>query len=142
MRLSPLAGFNPVGGLAERTELKSDVVVVGAGPAGSAAAYFLARAGVDVLLLDKTSFPRDKTCGDGVSSRALAVLECMGLGPWVQGNGFVEPETMRLSAPNGQFVTYSPDPREFSYGRVIPASSSIRLCWLGQWPPARVWPRG
>ena len=80
MRLSPLAGFNPVGGLAERTELKSDVVVVGAGPAGSAAAYFLARAGVDVLLLDKTSFPRDKTCGDGVSSRALAVLECMGLG--------------------------------------------------------------
>jgi len=71
-------------------------------------------------ILDKTSFPRDKTCGDGVSSRALAVLECMGLGPWVQGNGFVEPETMRLSAPNGQFVTYSPDPREFSYGRVIP----------------------
>ena len=100
--------------------MKSDVAIVGAGPAGSAAAYFLARAGVDVLLLDKAVFPRDKVCGDGVSSRALAVLERMGLEPWVQGNGFVEPETMLLSAPNRKFMTCSPDRREFSYGRVIP----------------------
>jgi len=100
--------------------LKSDVAIVGAGPAGSAAAYFLARDGVDVLLLDKASFPRDKICGDGVSSRALAVLERMGLGPWLRSNDFVEPETMLLAAPNGQIVTRSPDQREFSYGRVIP----------------------
>jgi geranylgeranyl reductase family protein len=101
--------------------LGSDVTIVGAGPAGSAAAYFLARTGVDVLLLDRAAFPRDKTCGDGVSSRALAVMERMGLRPWVRSNGFVEPETLLLSAPNGQIVTCSPDRREaFSCGRVIP----------------------
>jgi geranylgeranyl reductase family protein len=100
--------------------LKSDVAIVGAGPAGSAAAYFLARDGVDVLLLDQSSFPRDKVCGDGVGSRALAVMERMGLGPWVRSNDFLEPETMLLAAPNGQIVTRSPDRREFSYGHVIP----------------------
>jgi geranylgeranyl reductase family protein len=56
-----------------------DVVIVGAGPGGSAAAYYLARHGLDVLLLDKSGFPRDKTCGDGLTPRALSVLEDMGL---------------------------------------------------------------
>lgn len=56
-----------------------DVVIVGAGPGGSAAGYYLARQGLDVLLLDKTSFPRDKTCGDGLTPRALGILEDMGL---------------------------------------------------------------
>ncbi|MBO0705324.1 MAG: FAD-dependent monooxygenase, partial [Candidatus Dormibacteraeota bacterium] len=41
---------------------RCDVAVVGAGPGGSAAAFFLARAGLDVLLLDRATFPRDKTC--------------------------------------------------------------------------------
>jgi flavin-dependent dehydrogenase len=53
-----------------------DVVVVGAGPAGSALGTFLAQAGLDVLLVDKARFPRDKVCGDLVSARALAMLEC------------------------------------------------------------------
>lgn len=56
-----------------------DVVVVGAGPGGSAAAHYLARAGLDVLLVDKFEFPRDKTCGDAMTPRALTVLEDMGL---------------------------------------------------------------
>lgn len=56
-----------------------DVVIVGAGPGGSAAGYYLARQGLDVLLLDKASFPRDKTCGDGLTPRALSILEDMGL---------------------------------------------------------------
>ncbi|MBI3361305.1 MAG: geranylgeranyl reductase family protein [Chloroflexi bacterium] len=56
-----------------------DVVIVGAGPAGSSAAFYLARRGVDVLLLDKSRFPRDKTCGDGLTPRALAVLRDMGI---------------------------------------------------------------
>src|SRR5436305_3194311 len=45
---------------------QADVIVVGAGPAGASAAYHLAEAGVDVLLLEKSAFPRDKVCGDGL----------------------------------------------------------------------------
>ena len=56
-----------------------DVVIVGAGPGGSAAAHYLAQEGLDVLLLDKTEFPRDKTCGDGLTPRALWVLKDMGI---------------------------------------------------------------
>lgn len=56
-----------------------DVVIVGAGPGGSAAGYYLARQGLDVLLLDKSDFPRDKTCGDGLTPRALSVLRDMDL---------------------------------------------------------------
>src|SRR6188508_2223007 len=51
-----------------------DVIVVGAGPAGSTSAYFLAREGLSVLLLDRARFPRDKPCGGGVTGRAAALL--------------------------------------------------------------------
>jgi geranylgeranyl reductase family protein len=54
-----------------------DVVIVGAGPAGSGLAYFLAQLGREVLLIDKAQFPRDKTCGDGLTPRALGVLRTM-----------------------------------------------------------------
>ena len=47
-------------------ENSADVIVVGAGPAGSTTAYYLAKAGLDVLLLEKTAFPREKVCGDGM----------------------------------------------------------------------------
>jgi geranylgeranyl reductase family protein len=57
----------------------ADVIVVGAGPAGSAAAYWLATAGVDVLLLEKTSFPREKVCGDGLTPRGTRALIEMGI---------------------------------------------------------------
>src|SRR4051812_50076007 len=60
-----------------------DVVVVGGGPAGSAAAATLARAGRDVVLLDKATFPRDKFCGDGLTTGALRVMEELGLDPGV-----------------------------------------------------------
>lgn len=56
-----------------------DVAVIGAGPGGSAAAHYLAQQGKDVLLLDKSDFPRDKTCGDGLTPRALHVLADMGI---------------------------------------------------------------
>ena len=51
-----------------------DAIVVGAGPAGSTAAYRLASAGASVLLLDRARFPRDKPCGGGVTGRAAKVL--------------------------------------------------------------------
>jgi menaquinone-9 beta-reductase len=66
-------------------QLKSDVVVIGAGPAGSSAAAWAARAGRDVLVIDSAEFPRDKACGDGLTPRAVAELELLGLGPWLDG---------------------------------------------------------
>ncbi|MGW1204860.1 geranylgeranyl reductase family protein [Streptomyces cyaneofuscatus] len=57
----------------------AQVIVVGAGPAGSSAAYHLARAGVDVILLEKARFPREKVCGDGLTPRAVHQLIRMGV---------------------------------------------------------------
>lgn len=57
-----------------------DVAVVGAGPAGCSAAYHLARRGRRVLLLDRSRFPRDKACGDGLTVSSVALLSEMGLG--------------------------------------------------------------
>jgi geranylgeranyl reductase family protein len=56
-----------------------DVLVVGGGPAGAAAAYWLASAGLDVLVVEKKHYPREKTCGDGLTPRAVHQLEQMGL---------------------------------------------------------------
>lgn len=63
----------------------TDVLIVGAGPAGSAAATWCARAGLSVLLVDAETFPRDKPCGDGLTPRAIAELDQLGLSPWLEG---------------------------------------------------------
>ncbi|MDA8051268.1 MAG: geranylgeranyl reductase family protein [Rhodospirillales bacterium] len=55
-----------------------DVIVVGAGPGGAAAASFLAGRGMDVLVLDKADFPREKVCGDGLTPQAIAWLDRLG----------------------------------------------------------------
>ena len=66
--------------------MRCEVLVVGAGPAGSAAAAWAARAGRDVILADMATFPRDKTCGDGLTPRAIAELDALGVGDWVRGH--------------------------------------------------------
>jgi menaquinone-9 beta-reductase len=58
---------------------EADVIVVGAGPGGSTAAYHLARHGISVLLLEKSEFPREKVCGDGLTPRAVRQLVKMGV---------------------------------------------------------------
>jgi len=65
----------------------TDVLVVGAGPAGSAAAAWAARAGLDVVLADAETFPRDKACGDGLTPRAIAELDRLGLDDWIRARG-------------------------------------------------------
>ncbi|MCP2326289.1 geranylgeranyl reductase family protein [Hamadaea flava] len=74
------------------TDMDADVIVVGAGPGGSATAYHLAKHGVNVLLLEKTEFPREKVCGDGLTPRAVKQLIDMGVdvGPeqgWLHNKG-------------------------------------------------------
>lgn len=66
---------------------RTDVLVVGAGPAGAAAAAWSARAGADVVLADAATFPRDKTCGDGLTPRAIDELDRLGLGGWTRSFG-------------------------------------------------------
>jgi geranylgeranyl reductase family protein len=102
------------------TTYSTDVLIVGAGPAGSAAAFFLAQAGATVLLADRAHFPRDKVCGDGVSSVSPAVLGRMGLADWVRAGRFTEPRVLLLAAPNGQVATARPPDRDASYGYTIP----------------------
>jgi len=65
----------------------TDLLVVGAGPAGSATAAWAARHGIDVVLADAAVFPRDKACGDGLTPRAVAELDRLGLGPWLREHG-------------------------------------------------------
>ncbi len=65
---------------------ETDIVVIGAGPAGSSAAAWAARSGRDVVLVDAAVFPRDKTCGDGLTPRAVAELDLLGLGEWVRSH--------------------------------------------------------
>src|SRR5437764_12504862 len=57
----------------------AEVIVVGAGPAGSTAATYLARAGLDVLLVEKSIFPREKVCGDGITPRGVKQLIDLGV---------------------------------------------------------------
>jgi geranylgeranyl reductase family protein len=95
------------------TDRRTDLLVVGAGPAGSAAAAWAARPGLDVTLVDAAVFPRDKTCGDGLTPRAIAELQRLGLDDWVRAHtvnhglrahGFGQ--TLLLPWPGGHLPAY------------------------------------
>lgn len=86
-----------------------DVIIIGGGPAGATAAYFLAQSGKRVALLDKARFPRDKRCGDAWCAPALELLEEMGVlqvleakgaVQWVRSGGLVSPSGLSFVSPD------------------------------------------
>ncbi len=80
----------------------ADVVVVGAGPAGSTVAGLLARRGWHVVLADRAAFPREKTCGDGLTPRAVSALQRLGVLPELEKAGFLKVSGARLVSPTGE----------------------------------------
>jgi menaquinone-9 beta-reductase len=98
----------------------ADVIVVGAGPGGATAAYHLAQAGVDVIALEKSAFPREKVCGDGLTPRAVKQLVAMGidLSPdngWIRNHGLrILGGGMRIEMPWPELAAFP------SYGLVRP----------------------
>ena len=90
----PTTATTPATG-SPRAEQDADVIVVGAGPAGSTTAFYLAQAGLSVLLLEKTSFPREKVCGDGLTPRAVKALAKMGV-PAREEDGWIRNKGLRI----------------------------------------------
>jgi geranylgeranyl reductase family protein len=83
---------------------RTDVLVIGAGPAGSAAAIVAARAGLQVLVVDRARFPRDKTCGDAVSNHGMALLDELGAGAAVRAGPHAEVRSGVAVFPDGHDV--------------------------------------
>jgi geranylgeranyl reductase family protein len=84
--------------------MEREVIVVGAGPSGSATAITLAKKGHNVLLLDRADFPRDKTCGDGIPSGAIEVLYALGMEDKLRQADFYPVDRILLSSPNGHVL--------------------------------------
>jgi geranylgeranyl reductase family protein len=96
----------------------ADVIVVGAGPAGSSAAFYLASAGLGVLLLEKSHFPREKVCGDGLTPRAVKALTAMGV-PIAESDGWVRNKGLRIIGGGGRIELDWPELSNYpGYGLV------------------------
>ncbi|WP_407716927.1 FAD-dependent monooxygenase [Janibacter hoylei] len=95
-----------------------DVIVVGAGPGGSATAAWLAKAGKDVVLLEKSRFPRDKICGDGLTPRAVRQLINLGV-PLSETDGWARNQGLRIIGGGMRLQLDWPDVTSFpGYGMV------------------------
>lgn len=93
-----------------RADHTVDLVVVGAGPAGCAAAITARRAGMNVVVVDRATFPRDKICGDGLTTSALRELEALGLDPGTVPSWIVI-DDVTVRSPGGR-ETVLPLPRD------------------------------
>ena len=83
-----------------------EAVVVGAGPAGCSAAIHLKKLGIDVLLLDKSFFPRDKICGDGIPLKCFPLLEELGIERQVILNLGYQIRQLQIHSPTGDIISY------------------------------------
>ena len=101
----------------------ADVIVVGGGPAGAASAITLARAGRDVVLVDKATFPRDKCCGDGLTTGALRKLEHLGLRP-EQVESWQPVDDVWVRSPSGRTARF-PLPRHRGAYAVVARRSEL-----------------
>jgi len=99
----------------------TDVLVVGAGPAGSAAAAWAARLGREVVLADAATFPRDKPCGDGLTPRAVAELEQLGLTDWLAG--FARNRGLRAAGFGQELYLPWPGGSLPTYGSAVPRTT-------------------
>ncbi|MGA1449142.1 MAG: geranylgeranyl reductase family protein [Candidatus Nanopelagicales bacterium] len=96
----------------------ADVIVVGAGPSGSTTSYYLAQQGLKVLLLEKTKFPREKVCGDGLTPRSVKQLLDMGIEP-TEANGWIKNKGLRIIAGKHRLELNWPELESFpNYGLV------------------------
>ena len=105
---------------ARRPADQADVIIVGAGPAGSTTAYYLAQAGIDVLLLEKSRFPREKVCGDGLTPRGVRALIAMGVSVSEQ-DGWVRNKGLRVIGAGRRLEMAWPELSSYpGYGLVRP----------------------
>jgi len=84
--------------------MEREIVIVGAGPSGSAAATALAQAGHDVLLLDRHAFPREKVCGDSIPAEAVELLYSLGMEERIRDAGFYPADRFLLCSPRGNVL--------------------------------------
>ncbi|MGZ8631920.1 MAG: NAD(P)/FAD-dependent oxidoreductase [Actinomycetota bacterium] len=106
--------------------VETDVLVVGGGPGGAAAGYHLARHGLDVTVVDRSSFPREKVCGDGLTPRSVAALLRMGIDP--DDPGFERVKGLRVYSRHATIELPWPELSSWpDYGLVMPRATFDHL---------------
>ncbi len=97
-----------------------DILIIGAGPAGSSAGYFLAKGGLKPVIADQAKFPRDKVCGDGLTPRSATMLEKLGLRNRIEGK-YRTIRAVRMTSPYGMLADLDMPPECFGgSGYVVP----------------------
>jgi geranylgeranyl reductase family protein len=109
-------GLQERGAVAAR---RCEVLVIGGGPSGSACAYWLASAGHDVVMVERKKYPREKTCGDGLTPRSVRQLEDMGLGEELAGSGHRYSGLRSHGGGRTLELTWPSHPTQPAYGYVI-----------------------